>query len=622
MVILNHCCQDESLSQLMKHKLLMVLACLVNIAFAQSSGAELRQREIKILATLSDDTSKVLLLSGLSYQFCPYKPDSAYLLAQESLALARSLRYLKGEILALRAIAMTYSALNDFGRALKLSLEVVELYKQQQDAMGLAKVYNNIADLFMRQNSWQKALDYMKKSQANYTTAKSKDPSFNCILLSNLGMCYYNLGEGDSARFYLHKAIVIGQPIHHFVLNEVLLTLGDVEFADKKYAMAINYYQQVARLLKGSDNYVILYETFYRIAHFYHHTPVRHHRDSTIHYAQLALNASQKCSYLVGTLKSSSFLSQVYEHQNDTKALYYFKIATLTKDSLNSQERVRQLLSIEFDEKQKTQEHEIAALTNKNRNRFIIALGILILLSIIVLLLYNSNHQQHQAYKILQESQQQLNLRSQELRGLIEEKDALLREIHHRVKNNLEVISSLLTLQANSLSDDTARMAISEGQSRVQSIALIHHTLYQNSDLASVELSMLATNLFGQVKELFQRKNITIEFQFLGPSIRINTNTAILIGLILNELFTNAFKYAILPHQTNQVTLELRDTSLFAQKAYMLLYRDNGPGLPADFDIEKSTSLGIRVIRLLTRQIKGHFYFHSTQKGAIFEIHF
>jgi two-component sensor histidine kinase len=214
--------------------------------------------------------------------------------------------------------------------------------------------------------------------------------------------------------------------------------------------------------------------------------------------------------------------------------------------------------------------------------------------------------------------------RTEQLRESLDEKESLLKEIHHRVKNNLEVISSLLMLQTNSIKDEKAKAALAEGQSRVQSIALIHHKLYRTDNLATVELGNFINDLYKQVSDVFKKPGDIIEFAVTGCRAEVNTDTAVPMGLILNELFTNSFKYAVRPGKKNVFSLhleELAPADISKSSNYKLTFRDNGPGMAADFNIEKSNSLGMKVIQLLTRQLGGSMKYYNNN-GSVFEIQF
>jgi two-component sensor histidine kinase/ligand-binding sensor domain-containing protein len=246
--------------------------------------------------------------------------------------------------------------------------------------------------------------------------------------------------------------------------------------------------------------------------------------------------------------------------------------------------------------------------------------------SIVVLLLFFSIYL-YLRYRTrsLRERQKYLQLtvdkRTEQLSVSLTEKEFLLKEIHHRVKNNLEVISSLLMLQTKNITDEKAKAGLIEGQSRVQSIALIHHKLYRTDEMGSVELCGFSKDLFRQVKDVFNKPGTHIEFHINETEIWLNTDAAVPFGLILNELFTNAFKYAVEPNRENIISLSLEETKAGDKTNYTLVFRDNGRGMPANFNVENSTSLGMKVIRLLTRQLDGNSKFYN-DNGTIFEIHF
>lgn len=216
---------------------------------------------------------------------------------------------------------------------------------------------------------------------------------------------------------------------------------------------------------------------------------------------------------------------------------------------------------------------------------------------------------------------QTVEQRTTELRISLEEKEGLLKEIHHRVKNNLEIISSLLMLQTKNITDEKAKAALAEGQSRVQSIALIHHKLYRNDDLAMMEMKGFATDLYKQVRDVCKRPGDSCKFTITGNELLLNTDASVPVGLILNELFTNSFKYALQQEKENIISIKLEEHFTGNEVTCRIIYSDNGNGMPADFKIEQSTSLGMKIIQLLTRQLNGSFNYYN-DKGAVFEINF
>ncbi|BAV05091.1 Two-component sensor histidine kinase, contains HisKA and HATPase domains [Filimonas lacunae] len=199
---------------------------------------------------------------------------------------------------------------------------------------------------------------------------------------------------------------------------------------------------------------------------------------------------------------------------------------------------------------------------------------------------------------------------------LLLEKDVLMKEIHHRVKNNLQVISGLLELQSRNLDNETAKAALMEGRNRVQSIALIHQNLYQFESLSAIELGRFVNDLYRQVATLYKKqKEIPVHVNV--PLLYLDIDSAVPLGLILNELLSNSFKYAFNGLEQGEITITIR---IITEGKYQLIYFDNGPGLPVDFDLYKASTLGIQLINDLSRQIGGNVQYDN--KMAQFTINF
>src|SRR6056297_2485169 len=181
------------------------------------------------------------------------------------------------------------------------------------------------------------------------------------------------------------------------------------------------------------------------------------------------------------------------------------------------------------------------------------------------------------------------------------EKDSLLKEIHHRVKNNLQMVSSLLSLQTKNTRSKAAIVALEEGKSRVKAMALIHQKLYQNEDLSVIEMQGYIESLINSVQSVYKKggHNITITIDAEGTELDIDR--AIPFGLILNELVSNSFKYAFPENDDNgKIYIHLRKNG---DQGYFE-YTDNGIGLPEDTDERSHSSMGIRLINRLVNQLQ------------------
>jgi two-component sensor histidine kinase len=205
-----------------------------------------------------------------------------------------------------------------------------------------------------------------------------------------------------------------------------------------------------------------------------------------------------------------------------------------------------------------------------------------------------------------------------QIREMLSEKDILIKEIHHRVKNNLQVISSLLNLQAGQVKDAYTVDILRESQNRVHSMALIHEKLYQSSDLSSINFEAYLHSLVTSLSQTYrlQSSNITVHVQ--AEQIFLSLDTAIPCGLIVNELVSNSFKYAFPDQKPGTLNVACRPID---KNRLILSVEDDGIGLPEGIDIRKQTSLGLKLVNSLVRQIDGELTVRSAH-GAHFTITF
>lgn len=198
------------------------------------------------------------------------------------------------------------------------------------------------------------------------------------------------------------------------------------------------------------------------------------------------------------------------------------------------------------------------------------------------------------------------------------EKETLLQEIHHRVKNNLQIISSLLRLQARQLHDHLALEIFKESQNRVQAMALIHEKLYQSSSLAKIDCQEYITTLVQELFRSYQAYKQAITFLVKVKQSSLSIALATPFGLIINELVSNSLKYAFIEMVGGQVFISLQEPN---QGQFILIISDNGKGLPKSLDFRKTKTLGLQLVCRLTKQISGTIELIQSQ-GTTFKIVF
>ncbi|HVE87933.1 MAG TPA: PAS domain S-box protein [Myxococcales bacterium] len=204
-----------------------------------------------------------------------------------------------------------------------------------------------------------------------------------------------------------------------------------------------------------------------------------------------------------------------------------------------------------------------------------------------------------------------------QLRSSLKEKEVLLKEVHHRVKNNLQIVSSMLNLQADQLTDPLALSLFKESQSRVRSIALFHEKLYQSKDLAHVDI---AEYLKGVTAGLFSAYGVNADHVVLSIQVEdvpLGVDAAISCGLIVNELASNALKHAFPGGRHGRVQVRLRREGPDA----LLEVEDDGIGFPADVDFRNASTLGLKLVSILTEQIGGTLHLER-RAGTCFAVRF
>ncbi|MBD2440380.1 PAS domain-containing protein [Nostoc sp. FACHB-110] len=208
-------------------------------------------------------------------------------------------------------------------------------------------------------------------------------------------------------------------------------------------------------------------------------------------------------------------------------------------------------------------------------------------------------------------------LAEEQVKTSLREKEVLLKEIHHRVKNNLGIVSSLLQMQCRRIQDSQAIAILRDSQNRIASIALVHEKLYRSADLANIDFAQYIPDL---TTHLFDSYNVSSNYIKLNIQVdaSLDIETAIPCGLIINEIVSNALKYAFPDNRTGEIQVGLTQEN---QHDFILTIRDNGIGLPADFESKKVTTLGITLVQGLVKQLKGTMEIHA-QQGTEFKIKF
>lgn len=207
-----------------------------------------------------------------------------------------------------------------------------------------------------------------------------------------------------------------------------------------------------------------------------------------------------------------------------------------------------------------------------------------------------------------------------EIQERIEEKETLLKEVHHRVKNNLQTVSSLLSLQSRAIDDEKISGIIKSSQNRVVSMAMVHEMLYKRDDyLSKIELKPYVKELSDYLVRSVKGNSNKVKVNLDIPDNKLSIDTVIPLGLIINETITNALKYGITGDHKGEIDISLRKLS---ENRYEMYLGDNGIGYSEEIDPKTSNSLGLKLIYNLARQLRGSITKDTEKKGTYYRIEF
>jgi two-component sensor histidine kinase len=308
---------------------------------------------------------------------------------------------------------------------------------------------------------------------------------------------------------------------------------------------------------------------------------------------------------------------------NNAAAIKDLQQYQFLNDSIYNERKSRQIeeLTIQYETQKK--EQSIRLLQNekllqkteltkeKNTIRWIV--GATLLLIVIIGLLINYSRLKQRTNRELQVQQTQIEKKNNSLEQLVAEKEWLVREIHHRVKNNFHMVMGLLRTQAAYLQSEEAIQAVTESSQRIQAMSLVHQKLYQSVNLSTINMADYIHELVDYLKDSFQTGH-TIQFNLQIDPVKFNVSYSIPLGLILNEAVTNAIKHAFPGKKDGVIDISLKER---APDHFLLFIKDNGIGLPATFDPASQTSMGMRLMRGLSDDLDATFQVNNNNGTQI-----
>ncbi|QEE50815.1 hypothetical protein FUA48_14880 [Flavobacterium alkalisoli] len=487
-------------------------------------------------------------------------------------------------------LGLTFDSLNENDKALKYFEDALVLAKENNDANAVYFVTNNIASILVLKNKVKEALKLEEDALRNY---KATDIGAIVGLNSSIFYTYMYSKEFDKAKKYLDKIMEL-KVKHDFAEEEIFR----INHLASNYYFSVKDFNKTAQLVEENrflakkmnvvPSWRIYYIWKYRV-------------DSARGNYKNALIAHQEYKRFDDSISSVNKSEQIAQLQ------VQYETEKKDQDIKLKQQNI-ELLTQESD-LQKSRAEDARILRN------LTFIGIIVLL-IILGLLYRNYRNKQKANSKLEEQQIVINDKNHALEHLLNEKEWLLKEIHHRVKNNLQIVMSLLNTQSAYLKDKSALTAIRDSQHRVHSMSLIHQKLYQSEDMTSIPMPAYITDLTEYLKDSFDTSNI--HFDLTIEHVDFDVSIAVPLGLILNEAITNSIKYGFPEKEEGVISIKLIQNT---EDTFMLYIRDNGVGLPDDYAIKKENSLGLNLIKGLTEDLDGSLNLYN-DNGVVIEITF
>ncbi len=507
----------------------------------------------------------------------------------------------------------------DYLKAIEIAQNALVICLKHKTYGFKASLYNLLGDLYFEIKDFEKA----KENYLQAINSSIKNYNINRLSVSYENMAKYEIEmkNYNLAIDYLNKSYEIGNNSkNNSIIGRVLWKIAKVYSIENKNDLAIEKINKSIQALSSKYDHLEL-ENALKVKGVIFNSLKEYSKSIDI--CSIALNSNKLAKNKTNEMEIYKCLYDSYKNLNDSKnALIYLEKYNHLKDSLLNFTVSRKITQLEFQTKYDTKIltdslmnfNKISDLNLQHQKENTISLLIIIssflggIFSLYLYLVHKKNANNLKVKNQLIENQKN------EINNALNQKEILLKEIHHRVKNNLQIILSLLELQSNL--DSKTLDVLKESQSRVKTMSLIHQKLYQTDNLAVIDMNEYILELCQYLNSIFLDKNM-VDFTLSTSNIKLDIDTAIPLGLILNELISNSLKYAF----KDIISPEIKIILIEKQRGkYELICSDNGIGFDTK-EVKNFTSLGLKLVKRLTDQLFGELKIEN-ENGMKFTIDF
>lgn len=587
--------------------LLNIFLFLGSLVSAQDTSVELPALDTAITAR---DSAKVYFNTAWEYYY--ENPSNTRKYALELLRLTARHKLPRYKARAIGLLGLYNEAVGKYDEAIGYYQEAIEITLPIDSLRyTLSAHYSNLSIAYHHASNFKDALAYQRKA---ISIQKEFEDEYHEMMSYNaLGNIFQRMDELDSATYYFNKALALAtdNPVAQSMINS---NLGDVYLKQKQWQKAFdayNYNYQFLRSYSTTSSFDMM-DAHYDFAEYYItiNQPQRAlpHLDSALESARTLGNTDYEADLL---RLYSDYYSQT---NNPILALKYFKSYHALSDSLSGQAIQSRIADLKSDFEITRRELEIENLKNtsalkditisKKREEtvYLVVLICLVMILLFVMLVFLRRYHRHS---------QQLKMTNEIIKQKHQEIEELMQESNHRIKNNLQIVSSLLKMQSRNVDTFKAQMALNEAHNRIKTIAMMHQNLQGSESFRKVPVHEFILQLTENIKTSMLTYDSEVTINTDLDKVEVSTDQSIALGLIVNELITNSIKYGIRGSENIWVSLKVKSSTL------QLTVSDTGPGFPPNFDHTNTSSLGFRIVNSLTTKLKGTLSVDSIDGASV-----
>ncbi|MAN58894.1 MAG: histidine kinase [Flavobacteriaceae bacterium] len=553
-------------------------------------------QQLRLARQTAETSDTGQALSGLSEYHHTYgNLDSAFYYANRTIAHYEE----HAQPLALADAYLQLMALHDekaeYALALQLVYKALAIYEETQDKRGIARSYIQICNLLYYEQRYSEGVTYCDKA----ISILEREEDTLSLALGYRFKAANQLFSGDSLEDALASA------------NQSIALYDKLNEKGLPYMAAVNWKGNILKYMERFDEAIATYQANYErskesgmdrylissLANMGHVYLIQKRYAEALPYNLEAISIMEATGKTKNLWENYMHVSDIYEAMgNYPKALEYYQM--YANKYAEFQQTIIDRLEAETHAKYEAGQRGAQIVLqdetiDRQRRTQLLYISVAALLIIIVAGMYFT-------LKNIRKKRKTLALLNAELDSKNTQNELLLKEIHHRVKNNLELVKSLIALQSAQVSDPSSKEALQSSQNRVQSMGILHQKLYQGNKLGSVEMKDYFINLSEGVLDTFGAED-RIHIECAMDRLELDVDTAVPIGLIVNELLTNSLKYGFPEQAKGIIIIELAQQ---ADKTLTLQVQDNGIGKPVG-SAPKGTGFGTQLIQLLTQQLNG-----------------